>query len=223
MGLKDILATMRIIEPEASRGVPAPGPGAAAAVKPAPTMADVLATLPPPPRLREEALQQAADAGAITSDFPSIYAAAGIREPAHGFSAFKVLEMLSSPHLAPLEPRARAAALRGFLAMNPGGPVSVEEVLQDAIRRDQALDAYEQFLRRKLDASAQEVTQQNAALQAEIDALVRKNKEKMEANMGRLAGEQQALTAWLEKKRAEESRLADATAPFVEKSPISRS
>ena len=57
-------------------------------------------------------------------EFGEIYRAAGIGEPRHGFSALKVLEILEAPEFASLEAKAKAAALSGFLKMNPSGPVA---------------------------------------------------------------------------------------------------
>ena len=76
-------------------------------------------------------------------DFPAIYRAAGVSEPPHGYSAYKVLEIFASPGFASLDVRAKAAALTGFLNMNPSGPVPVTDIVQDAVRRDQALDKFE--------------------------------------------------------------------------------
>ena len=108
--------------------------------------------------------------------FPSVYRAAGIGDPPHGFTAFKVLEMLQSPGLAELPPQAKASALAGFLKMNPGGPVAIGEIIQDAVRRDQALDRFEQFLQAKLAERQAAVERANAALQAEIDALAERHR-----------------------------------------------
>ena len=223
MGLKDVLTTMRLIEKEPARAAPAPASSARAAqpgTRPAPTLAEILESVPPA-RLDEKKLPKPdANVADNAPTFAEIYRAAGVIDPMHGFGAFKVLEILSSEHFEGLDPKARAAALAGFLQMNPNGPVSVKDVIEDAVRRDQALDGYEEFLRRKLDSRSQQADQANAELQAEIDAVIRKNKEKMEANRRGLDVEQQRFTDWQARKRIEERRLADAIAPFVEKNPI---
>ena len=58
-------------------------------------------------------------------------------------------------------------------------------------------------------------------MQAEIDAVTRRNRGKMEANRVALETEQARLTRWLVSKRAEERKLFDAVNPFVEQNPIS--
>lgn len=232
MGLKEVLSKMKIVEltPEETEAAvplvtpkpPVPGP---------PTdIRDLLGTLPEAPPIDEKKLaaETAGGAGADSGeggdeipDFPAIYRAAGVSEPAHGYSAYKVLEIFSSPGFAALDTRAKAAALTGFLNMNPTGPVPITDIVQDAVRRDQALDRFEEFLRRKLAERTEQIEKDNAQLQAEIDEVTRRNREKMEANGIAIETDQARLTRWLVMKRAEERKLFDAVNPFVEQNPIS--
>ena len=170
-----------------------------------------------PPRLDEQSLPGSNE----IPDFPSIYRASGVKDPAHGFTAYKVLEILSSPDFAALDPKAKAAALSGFLRMNPTGPVPIEDVIQDALARDNALDGFEGFLRMKLDAQNADREKENASLQAGIDELVRKNQEKMQANLEAIAQEKERFASWQARKRIEENKLFEAVGPFVEKNPVS--
>lgn len=226
MGLKEVLSKMKIVEltpeetvaavPLVTPKTPVPGPPA--------DIRDLLGTLPEAPPIDEKKL--AAEAGGDEEgdeipDFPAIYRAAGVTDPAHGYSAYKVLEIFSSPGFAALDTRAKAAALTGFLNMNPTGPVPITDVVQDAVRRDQALDRFEEFLRRKLAERSEQIEKENARLQAEIDEVTRKNRERMEANRIAIETEQARLSRWLVIKRAEERKLFDAVNPFVESNPIS--
>src|SRR4028118_1940115 len=181
MGLRDVLSKMKLVEIEPRPGDPAglDSPPASAtgmpSAKPQPTsVEDILASIPKtPPRLDEKVLAPAppprsgsgATAGAESAgnqgsggveipDFETIYRSAGITDPPHGYSASKVQEILSSPEFAPLESKAKAAALSGFLKMNPTGPVPIADVIQDAVRRDQALDKFEEILRANLPRRA---------------------------------------------------------------------
>lgn len=234
MGLKEVLSKMKIVEiapDEGPLGSPPPARGSAASPLGQPTdIRELLGTLQPPPEIDEKAFAAAAKsaegagegdiAGIDIPDFAAIYKAAGIQDPAHGYTAHKVLEILSSSDLANLDSRAKAAALAGFLRMNPTGPVPITDVVQDAVRRDQALDRFEDFLRTKLKARTEEMEKENARLQAEIDELVRRNREAMEANRRALEGEESRLAQWQLSKKAEERRLFEAVSPFVETNPI---
>ncbi|HEY4564273.1 MAG TPA: hypothetical protein VIJ36_14910, partial [Thermoanaerobaculia bacterium] len=162
MGLKEVLSKMKIVEidpDEAAAAVPpavaASMPGAKATPPPPgmPTdIRDLLGTIPEPPAIDEKKLPPAStdEGGGDIPDFPAVYKAAGVVDPPHGYSAYKVLEIFASPGFAALDMRAKAAALTGFLNMSPSGPVPITDVVQDAVRRDQALDKFEEFLRNKL-------------------------------------------------------------------------
>jgi hypothetical protein len=230
VGLKDFLAKARLIEPEPvaaparpapapSKG-PAPAPQAQAKRPPSPeSIKAILASIPKAEPIPETSLPEPPPGGDLP-DLDAIYAAAGVVAPRHGFTALKVLEMLDSKQLAGLDGRSRAAALGAFLQAHPGGPVAIEDVLQDAVRRDQALDAFDGALRAKLRARAEQVERQNAQLQAEIDAVARRNRQLMDENLATLEGDRRQIDAWQGRKRAEEQRLFDAVAPFVEENPV---
>lgn len=227
MGLKGILEKMKLVEsddlPVETSAPVKPAPTSAAPRKaatpsaaPAPSMNDILLRVPAP-RLDEQSLAQGED----IPDFPAIFKASGIKDPAHGFTAYKVLEILSSPDFAALDSKAKAAALSGFLRMNPAGPVPIEDVIQDAVARDTALDGFEGFLRMKLEARNADREKENASLQAGIDELTRKNREKMQANLDAITKEQDRFATWQARKRMEEQKLFEAVGPFVEKNPVS--
>jgi hypothetical protein len=228
MGLKEVLSKMKLVEmsPEESANVsggavPEPARKSSPTGPPA-DIRDLLGTLPEPPMIDEKKLPAPTDEGGDDiPDFAAIYRAAGVTDPPHGYTASKVLEIFASPGFASLDARAKAAALTGFLNMNPSGPVPVTDIVQDAVRRDQALDKFEEFLRTKLTARSDQLDKDNAQLQAEIDEVTRRNREKMEANRIALETEQAKLSRWLVIKRAEERKLYDAVNPFVEANPIS--
>ena len=227
MGLKDVLEKMKLVETgeeDADGKIPAPAPTPAGVRRPTPpappraSMADIVQKTPPP-TLDEAALPKGT--GDVIPDFPAIYQASGVKDPAHGFTAYKVLEILSSADFASLDAKAKAAALSGFLRMSPSGPVAIADIIQDAVARDQALDHFEGFLLKKLEGRGAEVEKENASLQAEIDDLTRRNQEKMAANRDAIEKERQRIAAWQARKRIEERKLFDAVGPFVEQNPVS--
>jgi hypothetical protein len=249
MGLKEVLSKMKIVEfetPPGGQPAPAgPAPGAPGGKAAGPVdVAAILAGIPEPRPLDDKTLARgaaprpaappsgpaaggaaAAPAGGAGGleipSFEEIYRTAGISEPSHGFSAYKVLEILSSPDFAGLDGKAKAAALAGFLKMNPAGPVPLADVIQDAVRRDQALDKFAELLQARLARRSEEVAGENARLQAEIDELARRHREHMEANRRALEAEQEQLAQWLTRKRIEEHKLFEAVGPFVETNPVS--
>lgn len=246
MGLKEVLSKLKLVEvtepaEEDAGGSAVPagaGRPAASGQADSEELAELLRSLPPPKPIDEAALAKRRRVAAERSgpaaspagpeddelelpDFPAVYLAAGIGEPPHGFTAFKILEMLQSPGLAELPPQAKASALAGFLKMNPGGPVAIGEVIQDAVRRDQAFDRFEQFLQAKVAERVAAAERANAQLQAEIDSLTERHRATMAANLRAVSGLSARLSEWSAGKRAEERRLQSAVAPFVDGNPIS--
>lgn len=236
MGLKDLLEKMKLVEMEGADAPAPPAPGRSVGSvsppgpprrpppppqPPRPNLGEVMKSVPPPKGIDEAALPAGAGSGlGDIPDFAAIYKASGVTAPSHGFSAEKVLEIFSSPEFEPLDPRAKAAALMGFLKMNPSGPVPLTDVIQDALKRDQALDGFEGFLAKKLEQRQAQIDQEDAALQREIDEVTRRNKEKMDQNGKALESEKERFATWQARKRIEERRLFDAVAPFVEENPV---
>lgn len=228
MGLKEVLSRMKLVElstEESQSPMAPPSFSAANEVKgglpgPPTDIRDLLGTMPEPPSIDESKLPDDAEED-IPDDFGAIYKAAGVIDPAHGYTCYKVLEIFASPGFTSMDTRSKASALTGFLNMNPSGPVPVTDIVQDAVRRDQALDKFEEFMRAKLVKRNEEIDKENAALQGEIDEVIRRNREKIEANRIALETEQAKLSRWQVIKRAEERKLFDAVNPFVESNPIS--
>ena len=234
MGLKDVLAKLNLVELEATAAPARPAPAAPKPSKgppptppPAParkasreSIQEMLASMPKAEPVDERSLPEPGASGEL-ADFEAVYRAAGVTPPAHGFTALKVLEILASQQLSGLDGRAKAAALAAFLQAHPGGAVSLRDIVEDAVRRDEALDAYETALMARLRARAEQVERQNAQLQAEIDAIARRNQQLITDNLAALEAEQSRVRQWQAGKRIEEKRLFDAVAPFVETNPVS--
>ena len=146
-------------------------------------------------------------------DFGAVYAEAGIELPLHGYGVDKVGEMLENKRLASLAREVKASAV---LAALEAASVGVREVIQDAVRRDKALDAFEagkvaevRELRAKADARVAEIRQ-------EIDAFLRAKNSEIESLKGGADAASAALVKLQERKRREEERLSAIVAHFVE-------
>ncbi|MBZ0112362.1 MAG: hypothetical protein K8J08_07885 [Thermoanaerobaculia bacterium] len=153
--------------------------------------------------------------------FEEIYEKAGVVDPAHGFTVYKLIEMVSADEMAGLDPQARARMITAMLSHLPNGGVDLADIIHDAAQRDRALDAFEDFLGRRVADAMVEVESENETLQAEIDRVTESNRAKIVANEARLNEERGRLEAWRTSKRREERRLYEAIEPFVESPPIS--
>ncbi len=185
---------------------------------------------PPPPPQREipaEDLEvpsrpvEHSEVAADVTDFAAVYQEAGIEVPAHGYGIDKIADMLENKRFATLAREAKATAV--MVALEAAG-VPVRDVIQDAVRRDKALDAFEadkerelQELKAKNEARVQDLNRQLEELIEKINTEVQGLKQASEA----------AVRAFAElqlRKQKEEERLHGAVAHFIEGSenPITK-
>lgn len=190
--------------PEPTEGAAPPPPTAAQAV------AEIARSVGPPPSFDKAPVGN-------PSSFAEIYQAAEIHPPAHGFTIEKVADMLHSEHIRNL-PRdvKRSSVLVALEAV--GAPI--QDVIQDAMKRDQALDTFESVQERAMNQLEAQKTQENQQIQAEIDRVVAEQRARIQANNDAIAKEKERFFAWRLKKQEEEQKIADAVSYFVESNPI---
>jgi hypothetical protein len=185
----------------------APAPNAAQAV------ADIAASLAPqaPPTAAQ------ARSAANPTSFQEIYDAAEIRPPAHGFTIMKVGDMLRSEHIRNL-PREvkRSSVLVALEAAN----APLQDVIEDAVRRDRALDTFERVQEKSVTDLEAGKTKENQQIQAEMDRMAADYRTRIQANNDAVAKEKQRFYAWRLKKQEEEQKISDAVSYFVTENPI---
>jgi hypothetical protein len=81
-------------------------------------------------------------------------------------------------------------------------------VVEDAVRRDQGLDAYERFARKKQQERLAGITERIKQEEARISEAQRTIEELKKA----VAKEEEAFNAWLQRKTAKEEELASVVA-----------
>jgi hypothetical protein len=179
------------------------------------------ATVPPPedreiPPEAFEAEPRAVATSVVPSsveDFSAVYEEAGIALPAHGYGIDKVAEMLVSKRLAPLGREVKAAAVMAALE---AASVPVRDVLQDAVLRDKALDAFEAAKERELQELRARNQTRIESLKAEMEALLRKINVEIEKLKRESEEAGQAFAGLQARKRQEEGRMHDVVAHFIE-------
>jgi len=159
---------------------------------------------------------------AATEDFGAVYDEAGITLPAHGYGVDKVAEMLESKRLAALAPEVKATAV---LAALEAAQVPVREVIQDAVLRDKALDAFEAAKQRELAELRQKCDARIQEIRDELDRILKEKNGEIEELKKATTGAQQAYETLRERKAKEEERLHKVVSHFVEGgvNPISTS
>lgn len=146
--------------------------------------------------------------GADVPDFSALYDSV-CKSHIH---VFKVEEILAQPELQnlPKETRAKAAAV----ALRAMGS-SVEEVIQDAYLKDQALDQAELMQRQQSHELKQENESRISAIQQEVDAFLKAKNSEIETLREQNYQADQELHRWIEAKLQEEKRIHNILGHFV--------
>lgn len=152
-----------------------------------------------------------------SASFADIYAAAEIPEPPHGYSILKVSDMLQSEHIRTMPADVKRSSV--LVALDAAG-VDIKDVIQDAVRRDRALDTFERVQEKAVADLEAKKTQENTQIQADIDKYVSEQRSKIQANNDEITREKERFFGWRLKKQQEEKKISDAVAPFVSENPI---
>jgi hypothetical protein len=151
------------------------------------------------------------------TSFEEIYKAAEIPPAPQGYSILKVARMLESEHIRNLPSDVKKSSV--LVALDAAG-ADIKDVIQDAIRRDRALDTYERVELRSLEELEAKKTQENAQIQAQIDKYLTEQRAKIQANNDEIAREKERFAGWRLKKQQEEKKIADTVGYFVSENPI---
>ena len=136
-----------------------------------------------------------------------IYRAAGILNPRKGYSINKVIEMLHSEHLRGASKEMKRASV--LMALDAAG-ISVDEVLQDARLRQEAIDTYEAQQRKEFEALLARKAEENIQIQAELERVKARYGERLRRNLDGMAREKATFGNWLTMKQQESQSMAEA-------------
>lgn len=153
-------------------------------------------------------------------DFQTIYETAGIQPPEHGFTILKICDMLQSEHLRKMTSEVKKNAI---LVALEAAHARIEEVIQDAVKRDRALDTYEKVEEKALRELEQQKASENAAIQKEIDEFLQRKHAQMKTNNEVVEQAKERFSGWQLKKQREEQRIYETVAHFISENPITTS
>jgi hypothetical protein len=154
------------------------------------------------------------------TSFEEIYKAAEITAPPHGFTIVKIIDLLQSEHIRNQSREVKRSSL--LLALEAAG-VKPQDIVQDAVRRDKALDGYETVQQKSLHELEAKKVQENQELQAEIEKRVNEMQSRIQANNDEVAKEKERFYGWQLKKQQEEQKIADAVSFFTSEKPVTTS
>jgi len=150
-----------------------------------------------------------ASAPAVHSDllsYEDIYHAAGVMSPRSGYSIHKVVDMLNSERLRDLSKEAKRASV--LMALDAAG-TSADDLLHDATRRQEALNAYEAGQRKQLEEFEAQKTRENAQIEAEMERIRVHYAERIQRNSDQVAKEKETLHNWQAAMQCESQRIAE--------------
>jgi hypothetical protein len=125
--------------------------------------------------------------------------------------------MLQSDHIRTAPPEMRKNSI--LLALDAAA-VPLKSVIEDAIRRDRALDTYERVQQKAFEDLVAKKTAETKDIEAEIERLTKERQARIQANAEAVAKERARVDDWRLQKQKEEQRIADAVSYFVTENPI---
>lgn len=136
-----------------------------------------------------------------------IYHASGILGTRSGYGINKIVDMLNSKHIRELPKDVKRASV--LMALDAAG-AAVDEVMQDATRRQHALDSYENGRLQQFEQFETRIARENAHLQAELERVRAHYAERIKQNLDQVSQEKDALRDWQNMKQQECQRITEA-------------
>jgi hypothetical protein len=163
--------------------------------------------------VKSDEVQALADLPAeLTVSFDRIFEASGIRASPNGWNIDRLRQLLETDAF---KGRERSDVQKRILEVLAKEHVEPEQLVKDAVARDQALDAFEAFAKRKIQDRTGVLQHKLAEIENQIEAL-RVEQSKLKEQ---LAADEEKWRTWRRQKRAAERELA-ATVSFLIDRPI---
>lgn len=155
-----------------------------------------------PHLIRKKELQENGTVPELNIAFDKIYELYEIKPPAHGWDLDKVVNTLSSAGFKEINCPEAKKALQDIVA---GNNIPPQDIIKDAVSRDQALDSYEQLVYNRIQERIK-------TREEKIDTLKQQIKE-CRQEISRLEsaqlGDKEGFQKWVEKKVLKEEELVN--------------
>jgi hypothetical protein len=150
----------------------------------------------------------------LSASYEKVFDAAGVAAPPHGWTIERLQQQLRDARYATLD---RQSVQKEILQTLSANQAHVQDVVKDAVARDQALDAFELFVVAKMNTRADMRKEKSAQLQDRIKEL-QKELAQLDAEA---KSDHASLSQWQAKKVEFEKSMADALSFLLEKPVIS--
>jgi len=162
----------------------------------------------------EEVRLLAAMPAELSISFDRIYEAAGVKIPAHGWTAERLRQILPSGESKSTD---RTTVQKKILETLTSEGVDSQELVKDAIARDKALDSFEAFVGKKME----DRLAAHARRIAELESKVHDLQSGIAGLQEQVRVERENWEEWKAKKRAAEKELAQTVAYLIDDPLIS--
>jgi hypothetical protein len=150
----------------------------------------------------------------LSVEFEKVFQAAGVPSDPKSWTIERLKQLLRSDPFKNLD---RSAAQKALLAKLAEEKTQAEDLVKDALARDQALDAFENFVRKKMEERSAARERKIAEKESQVRALQEECRRMKEEN--KIDG--QHWKKWHRKKSDYEKELAWAVGYLLEKPVIS--
>lgn len=169
----------------------------------------IAAESPPP---AENGSLDGAQSGGEFESFDAIYRNAQLRPARGAYSILKIVEMVHSSHLAGMSQESKRSSL--LMALEAAG-IHVEDLLQDAIARQRALNDYEARQQQKLKEFEIARAEENKLIQVEMDRTRAASMARIQVNLDEVSRQEETLRRWSRSKQEESGQIAEAASFFA--------
>jgi len=145
----------------------------------------------------------------LPATFQQVYESAAVKPLKTAVGILKVVDMVYSPHLNGMTPELKRGAL--MMALEAAG-ADFENLLQDAVARQRALNDCEGQLQDKLKQFEAAKEEENRQHQAELDRITSQYQARIKANLDEVARCQENFRTWQKRKQQESHRISEAAA-----------
>jgi hypothetical protein len=142
-----------------------------------------------------------------TISFEQIYDTAAAKPTRAEYGILKISEMLTSQHLSGMSNETKRASL--LMALEAAG-VEIEDLLQDAVVRQRALNDYDESQQTWLSGFETAKLEENRRIQMELDRLTSQDLGRIQSNLDEVARAQDDLRNWQKQKQREIQRITEA-------------
>jgi hypothetical protein len=146
------------------------------------------------------------------SDWQAVYREAGVHPPPHGYGVERVSDMLETKRFGTLD---RDMKRKAILAALDAAGVSIRDVIQDAVLRDDALQAFETLKQREIEDQRVRTDGRIQTVQQELETVLRDSNAELERLKRGTEESARSFAQFQERKRGEEGRLRQLLSHFV--------